>query len=252
MFVLNGPTLAQCEDEIRNWVGSRAVANSGKICYLCGGVLGKDRSRDHVPPKQFFATQIRKTSSQQFDTVPCHAKCNLAYKDDEGYLVAALLPSIMDSPAAFSRLNELFKSYRENKNTGLLRRVLGEWDRNLPEMELPPGIVAKRFDGDRVRRVIWKIVRGLHYLELGRVLPERVACHIDHRWPGAPLPEQHIYLGVEPSRGKIVEVFAYRFRIFPEVGSMQYWALYLWERLVFLVACHAHDCSCKECLADDD
>ncbi|MBI5093392.1 MAG: hypothetical protein HZB26_13250 [Candidatus Hydrogenedentes bacterium] len=182
-------------------------------------------------------------------TLPTHSECNRSYEQDEEYFVAALTPSIMDSPTAFARVNEIMGAYRERKNEGLVRKVLTEWDWNPPEIQLKPGQVAKRFDGERVRRIVWKIVRGLHFHHSYRVLPEETPHVIDHRWPEAELPEQYSYIQSQELMGRYKEVLAYQCGIFPELGGMQYWALCFWSRLSFFVAFHGIDCTCHVCVA---
>jgi hypothetical protein len=152
----------------------------------------------------------------------------------------------MDSRTALAVLEDVFLKYGREENTRLVKKVHAEWDKDPPEFTLADGLVAKRFDGKRVRRVIWKIVRGLHYYEHEVILPEWMPFHITHRWPGTLFPEQYMHLDVTPYLGKHPEVFAYRYRIF-DTPSMQYWALYLWNRIVFLVAFHDISCGCDEC-----
>ena len=35
-------------------------------CYLCGDPITEDQSQDHIPPKQFFAPQIRNPPPRPF------------------------------------------------------------------------------------------------------------------------------------------------------------------------------------------
>jgi hypothetical protein len=50
--------------------------------------------------------------------------------------------------------------------------VLNEFDHNPSGLLLPGGKVLKRFDGKRIARVAWKMVRGLHFHYAHEVLPE--------------------------------------------------------------------------------
>ena len=40
-----------------------------------------------MPPKQFYADEIRKKHDLNLLTIPVHADCNLAYQHDEDYFV---------------------------------------------------------------------------------------------------------------------------------------------------------------------
>ncbi|MGD0917050.1 MAG: hypothetical protein ABSB22_11390 [Thermodesulfobacteriota bacterium] len=56
--------------------------------------------------------------------------------------------------------------------------VLKEFDKRPSGLILPFGKVAKRFDGQRVWRVVWKIMRGLFLKEIGRFLPDVISFAI--------------------------------------------------------------------------
>jgi len=44
-----------------------------EICYLCGRLIAADRSVDHIPPKQFYASSLRSTLNlSQLVTLPTH------------------------------------------------------------------------------------------------------------------------------------------------------------------------------------
>src|SRR6266446_2115746 len=54
--------------------------------YLCGQSMGKDRTRDHVPPRSFFPESLRKLKNfSKLDGVSAHRDCNRAYMLDEQY-----------------------------------------------------------------------------------------------------------------------------------------------------------------------
>ncbi len=66
-----------------------------EICYLCGEKLTGNVSRDHVPPKQFFSSDVRKHFSPKLLTLQAHQACNKQYQEDEDYFVHSLGPLVM-------------------------------------------------------------------------------------------------------------------------------------------------------------
>ncbi|MFZ0496763.1 MAG: hypothetical protein WCB09_04070 [Methylocella sp.] len=116
---------------------------------------------------------------------------------------------------------------------------------------LPGGKVVKRFDGERLRRVAWKMVRGLHFYHTGEVLPEQwstVGVRLfvpDER----PTDDLLTFVSVTESRGAYPGVFDYKFDKFPELDNLRYWALLLWDRRIFRVIFHDTACGCATCEA---
>lgn len=46
---------------------------SEDLCYLCGEALGSERTKDHVPPSQLFAPEIRQVHNlDSLVTLPTH------------------------------------------------------------------------------------------------------------------------------------------------------------------------------------
>jgi len=69
-------------------------ARTIRICYLCGEQLDPDptkNDKDHVPPRQFYASTIRKQHQLNLFTLPVHAKCNKLYAKDEEYFLLTLV-----------------------------------------------------------------------------------------------------------------------------------------------------------------
>ena len=62
------------------------------ICYLCGEQLREPIDRDHVPPRQLYAYDIRKLHAPNLLTIPVHRACNRAFQHDEDYFVHTLMP----------------------------------------------------------------------------------------------------------------------------------------------------------------
>ena len=90
------------------------------ICYLCGQELKTDINDDHVPPKQFYPKNIRKSQNlSNLLVFKVHENCNSSYQKDEDYFVHSIAPVTLGS---FSG-NEIFKDIasRQKRPEGLDR-----------------------------------------------------------------------------------------------------------------------------------
>jgi len=209
-----------------------------ELCYLCGEAVLGDVSRDHVPPKQIFSREVRRNHSPELLTLPTHKLCNLSYQQDEEYFIHTLSPVVMDSYSGQSLHQELLQQYAIGRNVPLSRAVLNEFERRPSGIYLPNGKIAKRFDPDRFWRVVWKIIRGLFFLEYGRYLPEDTLRTFKLVSPGNKPPDEFYFLNNEPFRGRHPGVFDYKYRQFPEVHDCHLWAMLFWDRLIVLSVFH--------------
>ncbi|SDH76889.1 hypothetical protein SAMN05216338_101325 [Bradyrhizobium sp. Rc2d] len=142
-------------------------------CYLCAKPLTDPLSVDHVPPLLFFPKEMRrKYNIDKLLTVPVHAACNLAYQFDEEYFVHTLLPMTRGSEAGNAHHFRIRDKLRKGKNAALVNKVLEEFTHKVRGVYLPPTRVAKLIDHGRFFRVLWKIIRGLHYHHTREILPE--------------------------------------------------------------------------------
>ncbi len=146
--------------------------NLPEKCYLCGRLLCAPTSVDHVPPKQLFAPAIREAHDLQLLTIPVHADCNKAYQYDEDYFVHTLMPFAPKSYAGRAIYNDVLQKFRGGRKVGLTRGVLEEFEPMPSGLILPADKVVKRFQGERISRIAWKIVRGLYFHHHGITLPE--------------------------------------------------------------------------------
>jgi hypothetical protein len=217
------------------------TATKVRVCYLCGESLEDTINSDHIPPKLFFAPSIRQRYNlDKLLTAKVHQQCNQSYRMDEEYLVYTLMAYIRGSEAGLALYNYILAKYKRGDNVALVQQVLAEFERYPSGLYLPGGQLLQRRDGGRIRRVAWKIVRGLHFHRTGEVLRQdlvvscTVTTHDDEKPPDhfiafRDLPEN-------PELGHYPGVFAYRFQIFPELKNGHYWALLLWDRIIVTVA----------------
>lgn len=218
------------------------------LCYLCGLTIYGKATADHVPSKCVFTREFRRHTKTQFLKLPVHSECNEKFKLDEDYFATTLPPVLAENNAsAMAKLLELIRAHHEGKNSSLIKRMMSEWDPEPAEMILAPGKIAKRFDGKRVRRVVWKYVRGLHFHEFGIVLPEHCGHRIYHFNEEMELPDFWNELQDVPVKHVHPGFFGYHYKSFPELDDMKLWALYIWDSVLFLVGHHRAGCECMGC-----
>lgn len=219
-----------------------------QVCYLCGRVIEDNSSNDHVPPKQFFAEELRLKHNPNLLTIPAHQACNGSYKEDEDYFVYSLMPFARGSYAGEPlRKKILDVCTRRPEQAKLLRKVLNEFERQPSGLILPPNIVLKRFEGDRIARVIWKIVRGLYFYHFGVFVAEDAPHSCEIIPPDQKPPDEFFVLLDGPSHGKYSGVFDYMFKSYPEAHNFNYWAMLLWDRITVTLKFQFPVCNCETC-----
>jgi hypothetical protein len=221
---------------------------SPTLCYLCGHPLTAPTSVDHVPPKQLYAKEIRKKHSPNLRTIKVHAGCNKSFQHDEDYFVNTLAPFARGSYAGTALLQEVFAKYAAGEKQKLVGKVLNEFQHAPGGILLPPSLVAKRFEGDRLHRVAWKIVRGLYFQEFGEVLPEITPNRLEIAPPDKPPPVEFLQtLHDRPSRGQYPGVFDYKYITVSQLNEFHYWGMLFWDRLILTMAFHNPACKCDHC-----
>ena len=223
------------------------------ICYLCGQEIGNTTpTMDHVPPRRLYPSQYRRARNTQLLTLKTHPQCHKPFGRDEEYFFNTMLPHGLAAPVG----DELSKDFRRTLKHAGGRRLAETVEHQFVErpggLILPKGQWVQRFDGDRMERVIRKIVRGLHYYERGHFLADRnvVGIRIYGPMDGAP-PEPVIALMGEPSHGDHPEVFDYKVWPDPDLRR-EFWLLLLWETFIVVVSLHTPSCACAQCFGDMD
>ena len=200
-------------------------------CYLCGWPLSCPTSKDHCPPRALFTPEIRRQHNpDRLITLRVHQDCNASYSDDEAYFIATLVPLAPGSVAGDS----IFKRFMENARNDehkqrLATKILREFEQRPSGLYLPCGLVAKRQEGARIKRIAWKIVRGLYSYHYGSLLPEAISVGFELIPPGQRPPEHFQYvcaLADDETHGPYPGVFDYRFRVFEtDIGKWNYYLL---------------------------
>jgi hypothetical protein len=221
-------------------------------CYLCSKPLTEPTSADHVPPLLFFPKEMRrKYNISNLLTIPVHAECNLEYQLDEEYFVHTLLPMTRGSEAGDAHHIRIREKMQAGKNVALVNKVMDEFKNVVKGVHLPANRIAKLIDHARFFRVLWKIIRGLHYHHTGEILPPEWGMRY---WIMAPYeePEEFFKLYAESGRelihGKYPKLFSYFFdRFEPDGWNFQYWGFHLWDSIIVTAMFHDPTCGCETC-----
>lgn len=224
------------------------AAKPVSVCYLCGKDLIEPTNRDHVPPKQLYTEEIRKKHSPNMLTIPVHEACNKSFQHDEDYFVNTLAPFALGSYSGDSLFRDVFKKYSDGIKRPLVHKTLNEFERTPSGLILPENLVVKRFEGNRLHRVAWKIVRGLYFYHFNKVLPETTLNNLSIIPPGQVPPKEFLMaLSDLDGLGSYPGVFDYKFVEVPELEGFNYWGMLLWDRVILISAFHGLNCSCEEC-----
>jgi hypothetical protein len=200
--------------------------------------------------RQLYAPIVRRAHNPSLLTIPVHADCNKSFQKDEDYFIHAIMPFARGSYAGNAIYQRTLLQFQQGRHPGLVRKVLKEFEPRPSGLVLPGNKVVKRFDGARISRVAWKIVRGLYFNHNAEVLRSTAA-----RWvtltPPSEIPPEHFlhFVGLpdNPPRGKYPGVFDYRFQKFSEA---HYWAMLFWDRIIMTVIFHDPSCTCDKCEVD--
>lgn len=223
------------------------------ICYLCGGPIleTEERADDHVPAKQFFAASLRSQHNLQLLTLPTHLNCSSSYARDEEYFKISLGSVAQKTFSGRHLWRDIAQILRRKESQGLAFKVRYEFrEQTDGGIYLPPGKVGKKFDPDRTSRVIWKIIRGLHYHHFGQFILEEIP-HIVRLYDPQQNQLESVkdvfqYVTQQPEQGKYPGIFAYK-TVKSEPPGMFAYGLLFWDAMIFLGMFHAPDCSCNDC-----
>jgi hypothetical protein len=222
-------------------------------CYLCGRPIGtEDPTMDHVPPQRFFPQEIRHSRSLNLVTLKTHRDCHRPWGRDEEYVFNAILPLAMDSDTGKAAARDLGRSFRREAGQRLGRMVAREFEDRPSGLVLPGDLIIKRLDGQRLHRVMWKIARGVIFVETGRFIRESAGHQLQMLDARDEWPTWLIALMGEPAKGHSPDVFDYRIWLARENGVANALAMHFWERLTVWVVFHDPGCPCHQCSTEED
>lgn len=239
---------------------SRRYLESHTLCYLCSQPIRQSQAwnRDHIPPSRFFGSALKRALNPQLEWLPTHEICNSDYRRDEELFVlnAVFMASASGSESAEALLADIRRGLLKGQQHGLFLSIGPQFT---PAAE-PNGPVRFSYDGQRTLRIIWKIVRGLYTLRMGRTLPVDTPHHCYplvgpfrafEQLQEIDWLEDVLLLG--DSHGQYKQVFDYRWLglVRPGQPSLRVhgFALLLWGRVIAPVLIHDPTCGCDQCLA---
>src|SRR3989338_3803105 len=112
------------------------------LCYLCGNEIEQeDLSTDHVPPRQFYPSLLRKKFNlDKIEIIPAHISCNKSYQSDEDYFVNTLGPLVMNSSRSGRALwEDIQKNIQRERGRTLGQKVLKEFSERTDGGIILPG-----------------------------------------------------------------------------------------------------------------
>jgi hypothetical protein len=226
-----------------------------RICYLCGDPIPrKERSRDHVPPLSFTPRAVRRSVKVNLKTLPTHGACNRDSSDDEEYFRATLSELANAKPTGKALRDDVVEGLSKPESKRLRARILGEsTDRSLGGIILPRGYRHKMMDAGRVDRVLWKLVRGIHFLETEtRLSPNCLRSFalinemMDKSRRESLEALRRLVVNLPP-RGQHPGLFSYKWSETQDVKGMCAGAMLFWDSVMFLFLYHLPSCPCGTC-----
>jgi hypothetical protein len=119
-----------------------------------------------------------------------------SYQRDEDYFVYSLFPFARGSEGGDEIYKYIHEKFWNKEKVPLVHKVLKEFESRPSGLVLPPDKMIKRYEGERIRRVAWKIVRGLYFHHHDKVLPENLTVSCSVTTPDEEPPE-HFKMFIE-------------------------------------------------------
>lgn len=186
-------------------------------CYAC------DRqpvSREHVPPKCLFPTELKQNLRKELITVPSCEVHNGKKSDDDEFLLASLAGIIGCNDIGM--LHKFTKVDRAIRRSGgkLFEKILKDYE--VKSYKLKNGSIVDiawgKPDLERLNNCFALIGRGLYFHELGESFKGKVVCEVvyvpskDRGWSGYreyAVEQMSKELSSTEVKGKNPEVFQY-------------------------------------------
>lgn len=211
---------------------------NNSICCLCGnpivkGDLSNSASKDHVPPKQFYPEELRKTKNLNLWTVPTHKCCNGSYREDEEYFYLSMLSIVNDNaPIGQMIFSDLKRRKHKPQIQAVMRKILKTSTTVTEEgILLPPGCCMLNIDKIRIQRIVIKICQGLFFRDKKLYMPCKNCIDINLYSKLSDVPEFYelSWHGAE-SKAACNDVFSYRGFHFENLYVL---SLLFWESVMF-------------------
>jgi len=148
--------------------------NSENICCLCG-FKKADITKEHLFPKGFFNTPRPSNLPRR---IPACYECNNGLsKDEEHFRVFLATGMAYESNAGKRMWTEKIRPDLKGKRRGLKQRIRSKAKQVRVVSESGDFIGYAHIlemNRESANRVLWKIAKGLYYLDTQRVLPSEV------------------------------------------------------------------------------
>jgi hypothetical protein len=222
------------------------MMNDLKTCYLCGQDLDIDVNDDHVPPKQFHGSNLRKLFNLNLLTLATHTKCNKSYEKDEVYFLNSIGPLATDTQSGRAIWIDIAKQMKREQGIRIGEKIFKEFTQHHNGVYVPNSKVLKQYDRTRISRVIWKIVRGLFFEEFNRFLPEDTPWSFEILSEDEEPPKYSYYVLNSESKGRYPGIFDYKY-VESDIGNLHMWGLLFWDKIITIVYFHDPNCDCEKC-----
>ncbi|HUU40933.1 MAG TPA: hypothetical protein VMW42_08335, partial [Desulfatiglandales bacterium] len=170
------------------------------------------------------------------------------YQKDEDYFVHSIAPLAQGSYSGREIWEDIKHKFERPEGLRIGNMISKEFDSRPSGLHLPNGKVIKRFDAERVWRIVWKIVRGLFFKEHQRILPENtLITYYKFISENEEPPPEFPAVRDTQKRGQYPAVFDYKYKVTPELNNFHFWAMLFWSRIIILIAFHDPECVCETC-----
>ena len=204
--------------------------NKNKHCAYCGARAPE--TVDHVIPQGLYPPSKSESPVQRL-TVPACSECNQSWSDDEAHFRTML--TLAGEPNAVVRELWEGKVNRTLRDVDGPRRVEDVWNQMRP-IETHEGLRHKIYPAsdERFVKVMRKIVRGLHYHERRKSVPDNLVS-VDVLTNEIP----NEFLDAMPVYHRESDIFEYQFEIFDafeNIPMSSTWLLTFFENRRFVAS----------------
>jgi hypothetical protein len=221
--------------------GTEGMGMEPAICCLCGQeILSSpastldELSMDHVPPRQFYPKELRRTQELNLWVVPTHRRCNESYRKDEEYFYHAMAAVVKTNNGTMGQtvFSDLARRKHRPQTPAMMRNILKTFKTVTDGgIQLPHNVVQFSVDQIRCERVILKIAQGLLFKDLGYFVPVENCKDIRFCVTESDVPEFYA-LSWQGAEQKTVEPSVFSFKRL-EFDGMQLISMLFWEAFMF-------------------
>lgn len=218
------------------------MSNKFNPCHLCGEPIDTTlrdtdlkKSKEHVPPKQFYPKEIRQQNNLNLEQAPAHNKCNQSFRKDEEYFYHSLYPMVANGNPGMAGI--IFKDFERRlskpQTPAMMRKIIKTAFRKTSGgIHLPNGIVGLELDNNRLQKVAMKIARGVLCLNGTSYISESNCIDIRLCQKESDVPEvyQLSWQATPQPSGAFHKVFSYKYF---RLDNHHYLTMFFWEAVMY-------------------